>query len=96
MFYTFGVNQYNLTNNACAHNKDSIHAEVDCVSRMKKSQKLTHVNLLVFRTNNKGDKIMNAKPCSDCLKTIDFTLRHKNYILKKMYYTDENGVLITM
>jgi ribosomal protein L28 len=96
MFYTFGVNQYNLTNNACANNKDSVHAEVDCVLRMKKSHKINQVNLIVFRTNNKGDKIMNAKPCSDCLKTIDFTLRQKNYILKKMYYTDENGVLITM
>ena len=34
---------------------------------------------------------MMAKPCCNCLKTIDFTLKKKNYKLKKLIYTDENG-----
>jgi len=47
--------------------------------------------LIVFRTNNSGDKLMNAKPCECCLKTINFTLKKKNYRLKKLSYSDENG-----
>ncbi len=91
MFYAFGHNQYNLNNRACENNKDCIHAEVDCVNRLKKSEKVVPINLIVFRTNNNGDKLMNAKPCECCLKTIDFTLKKKNYKLKKLSYSDENG-----
>lgn len=80
-----------MNNKACKENKDNIHAEVDCVSHLKKSEKPHPINLIVFRTNNKGDKLMNAKPCECCLKTIDFTLKRKNYKLKKLCYTNENG-----
>lgn len=34
---------------------------------------------------------MNAKPCECCIKTIHFTLKKKNYRLKKLSYSDENG-----
>jgi hypothetical protein len=80
-----------MNNKACKENKDNIHAEVDCVNRLKKSEKLCHINLIVFRTNNKGDKLMNAKPCECCIKTINFTLKRKNYKLKKLCYSDING-----
>ena len=72
---------------------DCLHAEVDCVSRLKKSSKVSNINILVFRTNNEGDKLMMANPCNHCIKTIDFTLKRKNYKLKKLLYTDENGNL---
>lgn len=78
-------------NNKSEKNHDCIHAEDDCVSRLKKSEKCQPINLVVFRTNNKGDKLMMAKPCQNCMKTIDFTLKKKNYRLKKLIYTDENG-----
>ena len=91
MFYAFGHNQYNLNNKACETNKDNIHAEVDCVKRLKKSEKTVPINLIVFRTNNSGNKLMNAKPCECCLKTIDFTLKRKNYKLKNLCYSDEDG-----
>jgi len=96
VFYAFGHNQYNLNNKACENNKDNIHAEVDCVNHLKKSEKLAHINLIVFRTNNSGNKLMNAKPCNCCLKTIDFTLKQKNYKLKKLFYSDENGNIINI
>jgi len=73
---------------------DCIHAEVDCVTRLKKCKKVTPINLVVFRTNNKGDKLIMAKPCCNCLNTIDFTLKRKNYKLKKIIYSDDNGNLI--
>ena len=91
MFYAFGHNQYNLNNRACEDNKDNIHAEVDCVNRLKKCEKKTPINLIVFRTNNNGSKLMNAKPCNNCLKMIDFNLKKKNYVLKKLCFTNEYG-----
>ena len=96
MFYAFGHNQYNLNNKKSNICYDCIHAEVDCVQRLKKSQKKCPINLIVFRTNNKGDKLMMAKPCENCLNTIDFTLKKKNYKLKKLIYSDENGNLISI
>ena len=70
---------------------DCIHAEVDCVKSLKKCEKITPLNIVVFRTNNKGDKLMMAKPCENCLKTIDFTLKKKNYKLKKLMFSNENS-----
>lgn len=74
-------------------NNDCVHAEVDCVSRLKKSEKINSISLIVFRTNNQGTKLMNAKPCINCIKTINFTLKSKNYRLKKLCYSDEHGEL---
>ena len=54
-------------------------------------QKLVTINLLVFRTNNKGSNLMNAKPCTNCINAINFTLKRKNYRLKKLSYTNEDG-----
>ena len=34
---------------------------------------------------------MMAKPCDNCMHVIDFTLKKKNYKLKKIIYTDEDG-----
>jgi len=96
VFYAFGVNQYNMNNKACKENKDCIHAEVDCVNRLKKSEKVVPINLLVFRTNNNGSNLMNAKPCSNCINAINFTLRRKNYKLKKLSYTNENGEICVL
>ena len=93
MFYAFGINHYNIHN--CANNscKDSLHAEVDCVLKLKKREKKTNINLIVFRTNNKGNSYMMAKPCKNCLATIDITLQKKNYVLKKLYYTENNTIV---
>ena len=94
MFYAFGYNQYNLNNKKSETCSDCLHAEVDCVEHLKKSEKKCPINLVVFRTNNKGDKLMMAKPCENCLNTIDLTLKKKNYILKKLIYTNDVGNLV--
>ena len=46
MFYAFGHNQYNMNNKASKENKDCIHAEVDCVNRLKKSEKINPINIM--------------------------------------------------
>jgi hypothetical protein len=69
-----------MNNKACKENNDCVHTEVACVSRQKKSEKINPISLIsiiVFRTNNEGDKLLNAKPCINCIKTINFTLKSK-------------------
>ena len=56
-------------------------------------EKLTYINLIVFRTNSCGNMLMMAKPCNNCLKTIDTTLYKKKYRLKNLYYTDNNSII---
>ena len=94
MFYAFGVNQYNINNNASDSICDSLHAEVDCVNRLKKMEKITNINLVVFRTNNCGNNLFMSKPCENCLRTINFTLYKKNYKLKSIYYTNNDSTII--
>ena len=83
-------------NKQSQENKDCLHAEVDCVSKLKYSEKCVPINLVVFRTNNKGDKLMMAKPCENCIKSINFTLKRKNYCLKKLCYSNEDGDIVNM
>ena len=82
MFYAFGFNQY--------HRYNTTHAEVDCMNRLKKMEKLTDISIIVFRTNNQGDSLLMSKPCDNCMRSIRHTLHWKNYRLKNLYYTDNN------
>ena len=91
VFYAFGHNQFNINNCACDNNRDCIHAEVDCMNNLKKTHKQKNISIFVFRTNNKGDKLMMARPCQNCYNAIDFNLKKKNFKLKTIYYSDESG-----
>ena len=46
--------------------------------------------MLVFRTNKKGNCLMNAKPCNNCMKYMD-KIKEKGYIIQNIYYTNESG-----
>ena len=56
----------------------------------KKRKKLKKLNILIFRTNKKGDYIMNAKPCQNCLDYMK-NIRKKGYKIQKIYYTNDNN-----
>jgi len=94
VFYAFGYNQYNIHNLASNDNKDNIHAEVNCVNKLKKSTKTKPINMIVFRTNNAGTSLGLSKPCEKCIHTIEKILNYKNYKLKKLWYTNKNGEFI--
>ena len=83
-----------MNNKASENNSDCIHAEVGCVNRLKDAKKCHPINIVVFRTNNNGDKLMMAKPCQNCVNSINFTLKKKNYKLKKIIYTNENSEFV--
>ena len=84
----FGINQYNVDDKF-----SSIHAEVAAVNKLRYTVKRKTVTMIVFRTNNKGDKLMMAKPCNNCENHIKKTLKYRNYKLKgnKCWYTDLDG-----
>ena len=84
----FGINYYNIDNKYT-----SIHAEVDAVNKLRYTKKQKKIEMIVFRTNNKGDKLMMAKPCQCCVFYIRKTLKYRNYKLKsnKCWYTNEDG-----
>lgn len=86
--YSYGINQYNVD-----FKFNSIHAEVDAVSKLKYSEKIKKVNLLVFRINKNKKELCNAKPCQNCIHCIKYFMKKKNYRLKanKCWYTNENG-----
>jgi hypothetical protein len=66
---------------------------VDCVKKLKPSrqEKGEAISIVVFRTNNIGDALRMARPCNACINTINRVLKHKNYKLKKIWYTNEEG-----
>ena len=91
VFYGKGINKYNVDNM-----NGTIHAEVDAINHMKETKKRKKVNLFVFRTNNKGDKLMMAKPCQNCMRYINTNIQKKGYRLKNIYYSDYEGNIIKL
>jgi|TARA_B100001093_G_C26487632_1_gene867616 cytidine deaminase len=85
IFYAVGVNQYNIDGKY-----SSLHAEVDAVNKLKKSEKNKRVNMIVFRVNKQGDICM-SKPCINCMKVIKKELKRKNYKCPIIYYTEQDG-----
>lgn len=93
MFYGFGYNQYNINNKANIYNNNSIHAEMDCLKKLKKQDKKIKVDVLVFRITN-THSYLNAKPCKSCYNSILSLLVKKNYLLNNIYYTNENNLCL--
>lgn len=85
MFYSFGINQYNID----CKNK-TIHAEVDALLKLKYQDTPTKIDILIFRTNKKGIKLMNAKPCCNCINQIKRFFKNKNYRTNRIYYTGDD------
>ena len=70
------------------HPKSTVHAEVDALFKYKNinKRKLNDkcIDIIVIRTN-KNMKLINSKPCLNCLNII------KKFKINKIYYSDENG-----
>lgn len=67
----------------------SMHAEMDCVRKIKNSNKLKNVSLYVVQISIKNNpsadfEFKNSKPCSTCTPVL------KDMKIKKVYYTDGN------
>ena len=67
--------------------RSTIHAEVDALFKYKKIKNYyKNVELIVIRTN-KTSKLINSKPCSNCMDNI------KKLNIKKIYFSNEFGAI---
>ena len=74
----------------------TVHAEVDACMKLKPTKKRRKVYLLIIRTNKKGDCLMMAKPCMNCIRTSCKLIHDKGYRLKDILYTNENGEIVKL
>jgi cytidine deaminase len=98
VFYARGINHYNVVkqHSNVVKRHSTIHAEVDAINHLRYTTKRTKVNLFVFRTNPKGNRLMMAKPCEHCMKYIYTNIQRKGYRLHRIYYTDWDGDIVHM
>ena len=88
---SYGINKYKADKNS-----PSIHAEINAISNLpyiKKTKKKSNINILVIRTSHNG-KINMSKPCLNCIRLMQILPQNKGYIIKNIYYSDENGNII--
>ena len=88
-FYGRGINYYNIDGKY-----NSQHAEISAVRHLPDTTKRTKVDVIVLRTNRRGNCLMMAKPCDNCLKYINKNITIKGYKLRRIYYTDEKGEFV--
>ena len=88
MFYAKGYNKYQVYRNI-----STIHAEVDAIRNLKPTRKPKSISLVVYRTNHMCNFMM-ARPCARCISKIFSGAKKKNYNVKHIYYTDDDGDFI--
>lgn len=91
---SYGENHYNDPNNpACS----SVHAETNALKKLMplpRQKKLKKLDLLVIRVSKTG-QLGNSKPCIHCILTLAKNLPEKGYSLRKVYYTNEYGNIVS-
>ena len=96
VFYGIGYNKYNINLNSLNKHPQTVHAEIDACMKVRYTNKVKKVSLLVIRTNPAGTKLLMAKPCNNCIENSKRILNNKGYKLTKIIYSNENGELITL
>jgi len=66
---------------------EALHAEQHAIMRVPNKELLNGASLLVIRINRNG-KLTNARPCKNCMKTINY------FKISNIYYSNENGEIV--
>ena len=77
-------------------NEPGVHAEHDAINKLKPLERKNHletINLLVIRIS-KHNKLLNSKPCANCIQNMKNLPKKKGYNIKNIYYSNENGDII--
>ena len=89
---SYGINKYD--------NKRGIgttHSEEDAIYNLPKAptnkNKLININIIVIKTSKTGILSL-SKPCIHCILLMNTLPNKKGYIIKNIYYSDENGNII--
>ena len=89
---SYGVNQMGDSDGI----KPGIHAEQDALSKLmplKYKKNLEKISLLVIRLSP-TNKLKISKPCSTCIELIRTLPLRKGYIIKDIYYSDNEGNIV--
>lgn len=79
----------------------SIHAEYDALTNIKTSKilqkfkgkkKIINVSLVSIRYGENG-KLLNAKPCDNCLTAFKKYMKKYNIYVNKVYYSIDNDIV---
>jgi len=84
----------NLYPNSCRN--DTTHAEVSAILNLplrERNKRLYKINILVIRTSLSG-KVGISKPCFRCILNMLDLPKKRGYIIKSVYYSNENGDII--
>ena len=97
MFYSIGMNQYGVSKRLNNQNYyDSLHAEINALEKLpiNRKNKMIKINVFVFRiSRSKKKNLMLAKPCKNCYKSLYSISKQKNYKIKNIYFTNNQGII---
>jgi len=65
---------------------------MNAVSGLPPSPKKVKIDILVVRVDKTG-KLKNSKPCFKCIEYMLKYLPTKNYVLKNVYYSEQEGII---
>jgi len=89
---SFGVNQ----NGDDKGIVPGIHAECDAINKLipnKNKKHFKQINIMVIRLSKKN-KLQSSKPCAYCIENMKILPQKKGYIIKNIYYSDENENIV--
>ena len=88
---SYGINKYDNPRGV-----GTTHAEIDAINHLppqSNKKKLINIDILVIRTSNCG-KIGMSKPCLHCILSMQTLPQKKGYLIKNIFYSNENGNII--
>jgi len=100
MFYSTGINHYGVNKKQLINNNTygNLHAEIDAIQKLpiNRKNKMIKINVFVFRiSRGKKKNLMNARCCDNCYNGLHRISKQKNYKIKNIYYTNNDGLIET-
>ncbi len=89
-YVAYGINHVNPRYNRNV----SIHAENDLMLKMPYNNKRKKkINILVIHVMKNG-VLKGSKPCMDCINKMSIFMMKKNYMIKNIYYSDNETKIV--
>ena len=82
-----------LNTNYKKYTPQVVHAEVNTVFKLKKSEKNKPIDTVVFRTNKNGSSLLLSKLYDNCKSIMNKISISKNWKPRYLIYTNEAGSL---
>ena len=95
---SYGINSCGIREKTPGCIYAGVHAEIDAINKLpiirnKPKHKYKRINLCITRLSIAG-RMLNSKPCNDCIKKMKYLTKIKGYQLKYIYYSNEYGNIV--